>query len=296
MKNVSRAEKKEQAVFEYYRAVSDRLAAKIDAREAESETRLIFSSVMQADISRILGILWRESMPDNDIAGIEAILKRRETGEPLQYILGETEFFGRVFMVTPAVLIPRHDTECVIGAALHHVDASNGTEKLDVLDIGAGSGAICLTLALERPSRVEITAVDISAAALAVAKMNAEMLGARVKFLVSDVFGAFAGTGIKFDIIISNPPYIRENEYENLAREVKFEPVTALVARDSGLEFYKRIIDGAFIYLKPGGALIFEIGYDMAPDIAKYAFDKGIMNSSIYYDIEKRPRGLKLWA
>jgi len=289
-------EKKAPAVFEYFREVSDRLGAKLDVREADSETRLIFSSVMRADISRILGVLWRETMPANDIAEIEAVLKRRETGEPLQYILGEAEFFGRQFMVTPAVLIPRHDTECVVDAAICHAGAYAGAGKLSVLDIGAGSGAIGVTIALERPGMAEVTAVDISAAALAVAKMNAEILGAEVKFRVSDLFEAFEGTGVKFDLIISNPPYIRESEYEGLAREVKFEPVTALIASDSGLEFYKRIIDGALVFLKPGGALIFEIGYDMAPDIVKYAFGKGFMNSFIYHDIEKRPRGLKLWA
>ncbi len=296
MRNALPAEKKAAAVFEYFREVSDRLAAKIDSREAESETRLIFTSVMRADISRILGVLWREAMPANDIAGIEAVLKRRETGEPIQYILGETEFFGRQFMVTPAVLIPRHDTECVVDAAICHAVAFGGAGKLSVLDIGTGSGAIGITIALERPEVVEVTAVDISEAALAVAKMNAEMLGARVKFMGSDLFTAFEGAGIKFDLIISNPPYIRESEYEGLAREVKFEPVTALIASDSGLEFYKRIIDGALNFLKPDGAIIFEIGFDMAPDIVKYAFGKGFMNSFIYHDMEKRPRGLKLWA
>jgi release factor glutamine methyltransferase len=235
-------------------------------------------------------------MPDNDISGIECILKRRDAGEPLQYILGEAEFFGRAFMVTPSVLIPRHDTECVVCAAVEHIDASGGAEKLSVLDIGTGSGAIGVTIAMERPERVDVTAVDVSEAALAVAKMNAEALGARVEFMVSDLLDAFRGGGTKFDIIISNPPYIRENEYDGLAREVKFEPVAALVAKDSGLEFYKRIIDAAQGFLRPGGVVIFETGHDMAPDIEKYAAGAGFTNSSVYRDIEKRSRGLKLWA
>ncbi|HNY11838.1 MAG TPA: HemK/PrmC family methyltransferase, partial [Candidatus Wallbacteria bacterium] len=155
---------------------------------------------------------------------------------------------------------------------------------------------IGVTIDLERPGRVDVTAVDISDAAILVAGMNAEKLGSGVRFENSDLFSRFEGGGMRFDVIISNPPYIRENEYDGLAREVKFEPVIALVASDSGLEFYKRIIDGAGGFLRPGGALIFEIGYDMAPEIKNYAAGKGFNNSLIRHDIEKRPRGLKLWA
>jgi release factor glutamine methyltransferase len=187
-----------------------------------------------------------------DLAG-EAMLQRREAHEPLAYLVGHREFFGRDFRVTPAVLIPRQDTEVLVETALK---SSGGT----VLDIGAGSGAIAVTLKLERP-QWEVTAVDISPAALEVAEGNAKDLGANVRFLLSDGFEALLGES--FDLIVTNPPYIGRSE--PLAKEVGgHEPELALYGGETGLEFYERLAREASAYLNDGGQMMMEVGYQQA--------------------------------
>lgn len=187
-----------------------------------------------------------------DLAG-EAMLQRREGHEPLAYLVGHREFFGRDYRVTPAVLIPRQDTEVLVETALK---TTGGT----VLDIGAGSGAIAVTLKLERPEW-EVTAVDISPLALEVAEENAKNLQANVRFLLSDGFEALLGEA--FDLIVTNPPYIGRSE--PLAPEVAgHEPELALYGGETGLEFYERLAREASAYLNDGGQLMMEVGYQQA--------------------------------
>ncbi|MGV3614887.1 MAG: peptide chain release factor N(5)-glutamine methyltransferase [Fimbriimonas sp.] len=187
-----------------------------------------------------------------DLAG-EAILQRREGHEPLAYIVGRREFFGRDFRVTPAVLIPRQDTEILVETAL-------AAEAKTVLDVGTGSGAIAVTIKAERP-HWNVTAVDVSPAALEVAKENAERLGADVRFLLSDAFEAVLGES--FDLIVTNPPYIGRDE--PLAEEVgRHEPELALYGGETGLEFYERLAREAAGYLEDGGRLMMEVGYRQA--------------------------------
>lgn len=187
-----------------------------------------------------------------DLAG-EAMLQRRERHEPLAYLVGHREFFGRDFRVTPAVLIPRQDTEILIETALRYPGES-------VLDIGTGSGAIAITLKLERPEW-HVTAVDISPEALEIALDNAIQLGALVHFHLSDGFEAVLGES--FDLIVTNPPYI--GRAEPLDREVHaYEPDLALYGGETGLEFYERLAREAPDSLNDGGHLIMEVGYQQA--------------------------------
>lgn len=177
-------------------------------------------------------------------------LHQRIQGAPTQYITGTQEFFGRDFRVTPDVLIPRPETEHLIEAALRHPAET-------ILDIGTGSGAIAVTLALETNARV--FASDTSAPAIGVARQNALRLGARVDFLISDLGASFRGH--TFDMVVSNPPYIAETERPRLQREVRdHEPALALFAGEDGLAVYSRLIPEAARLLKPGGRFILELG------------------------------------
>ena len=180
-------------------------------------------------------------------------LHERLEGKPTQYVTGRQEFYGREFRVTPAVLIPRPETEHVVEVALRVAPAAHR-----LLDIGTGSGALAVTLALE--TGAETWATDISHAAATVAATNAQKLGALVGFVVCDVTGAIAADSI--DLIVSNPPYVPLPQREGLQREVRdWEPPLALFAGETGLDIYARIVADAPRVLKPGGWLVMELGF-----------------------------------
>jgi release factor glutamine methyltransferase len=180
-------------------------------------------------------------------------LHERLQGKPTQHITGVQEFYGREFRVTPDVLIPRPETEHVIEAGLK-LDARN------VVDIGAGSGAIAVTLALETGARV--VATDISVPALKVAAANGRTLGARVQWLACDLGSALAGGS--FDLVVSNPPYVAARDKGTLQREVRdYEPEVALYGGDDGLDVYRRLVPEAERLLSPEGWLVMEIGHDL---------------------------------
>lgn len=186
-------------------------------------------------------------------AAYDALLRRREAREPLQYILGEAPFMGLTFFVRPGVLIPRYDTEVLCEAALERLRPG-----MSVLDIGTGSGALAVSLARLCPG-CDVTAVDVSEDALAVAGENARRLGAPVHFVQSDCFEALAQQ--RYDMIVSNPPYISDEEMAQLMPEVRREPELALRGGGDGLAFYRRIADQASAHLREGGWLLFEIGW-----------------------------------
>ena len=188
-------------------------------------------------------------------------IARRAAGVPLQHLTGEQEFFGRTFLVTSETLIPRPETELLVEAALERMPAGMA---LDVAEIGAGSGCVAITLALERP-RAQILATDISAAALAVARENARRLGAAVQFAEGDLLAGLAGA---FDLVVSNPPYLSDAELTEAPTEVReHEPAGALAAGPTGLEVYARLIPEAWRRLRPGGWLLLELGYASAPGV-----------------------------
>src|SRR5665213_1331238 len=177
-------------------------------------------------------------------------LHQRIKGEPTQYITGRQEFYGRDFRVTRDVLIPRPETEHLVEAAL-----SRGGNS--ILDIGTGSGAIAITVALE--TKASVTASDVSAAALRVARQNAKALGARVDFVACDLGAAFAEGS--FDLVLSNPPYIAGRDHSALQPEVRdHEPALALFGGEDGLAIYRRLVPQATRLLRPGGWLMMELG------------------------------------
>ena len=193
-------------------------------------------------------------------AAYEAMLARREAREPMQYILGEAGFMGLTFRVAPGVLCPRPDTEILCEEALRRIRPG-----MRVLDIGTGSGALAVSIARLAPES-RVTAVDVSDTALAIARDNARSNGADVRFVRSDCFGALAGE--RFDMIISNPPYIDRQEMEMLMPEVRQEPALALFGGEDGLDFYRRISREAGTYLSEGGVLLFEIGWRQKDAVA----------------------------
>jgi len=207
-------------------------------------------------------------LSDAELASYRSMVTRRAKREPLQYILGSQEFMGLDFQVTPAVLIPRHDTEVLVTEAVNR-----GQSARSILDIGAGSGCVAVAIAKALPA-AEVCAVDISAEALAVARANAERHEASVQFFQGSLLEPFAGR--RFDMIVSNPPYIPKAELETLQPEVRaFEPQNALDGGVDGLDFYRTIVAGAPDHLNPGGWLLFEVGAGQAPDVLGLLKDAG---------------------
>jgi release factor glutamine methyltransferase len=212
-------------------------------------------------------------------------LHQRLEGMPTQYITGEQEFFGRDFRVTPAVLIPRPETEHLIETVLKHSVST-------ILDIGTGSGAIAVTLALETEARV--TATDISSAALKIAQGNSRRLAALVDFVECDLGSALGDH--TFDIVVSNPPYVAEKDRGTLAREVsEHEPALALFAGPDGFDVYARLIPEAARLLKPGGRLILELGFQSL-EAVRGMLGGGWDNIEVVADLAQVPRVLSAAA
>ncbi len=210
-------------------------------------------------VSCVTGIKRSELSDDKKVVSaknvekINALAKEREKGRPLWYVLGTCDFYGYEFKVDERALIPRPETEELVEVAIGLTKAGDET-----LDLCTGSGAIAITLKLK--SGANVTASDISAGALSLAKENADRLGADVKFVESDLFENIDG---KFNLIVTNPPYIKTGDIERLQREVKdYEPISALDGGEDGLDFYRRIAVGAKSRLVNGGAVLAEIGYD----------------------------------
>jgi release factor glutamine methyltransferase len=194
---------------------------------------------------------------DAEAARLAALVQRRLDGEPIAYIVGRREFFGLDFEVSDAVLIPRPDTELIVELALERLP-QNGR----MLDMGTGSGAIAVSVAHSRPDAL-VTALDVSDAALEVARRNAINNLAAVHFLRSDWFGAL-GDEDSFELIASNPPYIAAGDAHLAQGDLRFEPAGALTDHADGLSALRTIIEGSPRHLMPGGWLLLEHGYDQA--------------------------------
>jgi len=215
----------------------------------------------------------------------EEWLRRRAAHEPIQYILGEQEFFGLAFAVTPDVLIPRPETEHLVEALLERMPHDR---PLRIVDVGTGSGAIAVSLAHVLP-HAEVMALDISEAALGVARGNAETheVAARVRFLKSDLLSAVAGE--RFDAVVSNPPYVAEADRESLESQVRdYEPPVALFGGLSGFDVYERLIPQAHEALKPGGWLLMEMGMGQRKVLSRLL--SGWDNVSFVDDLQRIPR------
>ena len=228
-------------------------AAGIDA--ARLEARLLLEWVGACSYTDLLRS--PERLLDAVAQGVfDTLIERRAGGEPLAYLMGEAEFRGRVFQVSPAVLIPRADTEVLVDRALLHLA---GLKAPRVLDLGTGSGIVAVSLALECPA-AQLAAVDFSPAALDVARNNASRLGATVEFIESDWFGALRGR--LFDLMVANPPYVAAGDPHLACDGLPFEPQMALTDGADGLACIRQIVAGAPSHLRTGGWLIFEHGYD----------------------------------
>jgi release factor glutamine methyltransferase len=206
-----------------------------------------------------------DEISDGDAALFRAFIASRNIGQPIQHILGETEFYGLPFLVSSDVLIPRPETEHLVEKIVEIVPRFPNPR---IVDVGTGSGAIAIAVAHEWPGAV-ITAIDVSAPALKLARRNAERNGVaeRIRFLPGDLLAPVADE--RFDMVVSNPPYVPMGDRDSLSIEVReHEPALALFAGADGLDVYRRLIPAAFAVLEPDGFLLMEIGYGQSAPVA----------------------------
>lgn len=225
-----------------------------------------------------------EDMADADgVARFDALVRRRASGEPIAYITGRRDFWSLSLEVTPATLIPRPETELLVELAIERLPHGGR-----VVDLGTGSGAIALAIAKERPD-AEVTAVDASEAALAVASRNAVALGLeRVTFRNGDWLAPLAGQ--RFDLIVSNPPYIESDDPHLAQGDLRFEPTTALASGADGLDDIRRIVSAAGAHLEPGGWLLLEHGWQQGEAVRAVLVAMGFANVFTATDLEDRDR------
>jgi len=246
-------------------------------------------------MQHLLGISHAQFLadPDRRLSGAEiesfmTLVLRRERGEPVAYLVGEKDFYSRAFTVTPAVLIPRPDTELIVTLALKHLKTLAWPR---VLDLGTGSGAIAVTLACECPEAA-VLAVDVSPAALAVARTNAERLGGKVGFLESDWFSALGSDGQRerFDLVVANPPYVAARDPHLLQDGLPFEPDLALTDGADGLSCIRRIVADAPAHLVAGGRLLIEHGYDQSEAVRTLLAAAAFVDVATWQDLSGNDR------
>ena len=221
-----------------------------------------------------------DALEANQQATFEILVQRRINGEPIAYILGSREFYGLQLKTTSATLIPRPDTESLVEVALAKIPQKS---SLDVLDLGTGTGAVALAIAKNRPQS-KVSAVDASSSALSVALDNAHFLKLEnVRLLESNWFSNLQNE--KFDVIVSNPPYIAQDDDHLKQGDLRFEPISALASGKDGLDDIRKIIQDAPHYLKPNGWLMLEHGYDQAEAVAALLSERGFSQINHAKDI-----------
>jgi release factor glutamine methyltransferase len=241
--------------------VRDLLAAasqRIGGGDARLDAELLLAHALGVSRARLYA--WPEHAPDPaERDAFERLVAARARGEPLAYLTGRREFWSLDLAVTPDVLIPRHDTELLVELALERIPRQRA---LRIADLGTGSGAVALAIARERPLAC-VTATDASAAALDVARRNAERLGiGNVAFAAGDWYAAVGDA--RFDLIVSNPPYIAADDAHLGEGDLRFEPASALASGPDGLDAIRSIVGGASAHLTNGGALLLEHGFDQS--------------------------------
>ena len=247
-----------------------------DGRMALLDARILLAHALQ--LSRVQLITQSErTLTAEETRRVSTLFQRRISGEPIAYIVGEREFFGLMLHTTPDVLIPRPETELLVELALDRLRASGS-----VLDMGTGSGAIAIALAHARPD-ASVTALDVSEAALAIARRNASRHHANIRFLQSDWYDAL--TSERFDIIVANPPYIVADDPHLSQGDLRFEPVDALTDHADGLSALRTIIAGASAHLASGGFLLMEHGYDQAPAVRDLLTQHGLQQVQSWHDL-----------
>lgn len=261
------------------RRLGDALA--LPPREARLEARILACNALAVETVWLLAHD-TDPLTEDQSTAFDVLLDRRLAGEPVAYILGEREFYGRPFRVTPATLIPRPETEHLVEAALKH-----GPAAASVLDIGTGSGCIAVTLKLERPDW-QVTAVDLSLEALAIARSNADRLGANIEFLHSDLFAAL--DGCIFDLVVSNPPYVAEADPHMAQGDVRHEPRSALTSGADGLDAIRDIVKRAPAHLADGGWLLLEHGWDQGEAVGRLLVEAGFEAVFLEHDLAGQAR------
>lgn len=259
-----------------------RLAQGPHAERARLDAETLLMHLLEANRA------WLIANGDDEIGEQSAsryaeLVERRYRGEPIQYITGETEFYGLPFRVNPNVLIPRPETEHLVEQAI--ALAREFTEPR-IVEVGAGSGAIAVALAVHLVG-ARITTIDVSAEALAVARENAarNAVSEQVRFLQGDLLEPVAGE--EFDLVVSNPPYVPEADRESLSVEVReYEPGQALFAGEDGLDVYRRLIPAAYAALAPGGYVLLEIGYGQAEGIRALLAGRGFEGIHFLPDLQ----------
>lgn len=253
--------------------------AGIEKNEANAEVKLLLEHFCNF---KTIDILFGKKLDTSKLNLVkEKVLERIRTGNPVQYIIGFADFMGEKFIVNKNVLIPRDETEILVTKA---IEIALKTNSKKILDIGTGSG--CIACSIAKAIDGLILGIDVSKEALDVANKNAErlILNKRVSFKESDLFSNLEGE--KFDIIVSNPPYIPPQEKANIQKEVLKEPDLALYTKDNkGLEFYKKITQNAPKYLNKNGYILFEIGINQSEDVKNLLLKNGFKNIQIEKDL-----------
>ncbi len=225
-----------------------------------------------------------DSLNHEQVTHFQTLLHRRLNGEPIAYITAHREFYGRQFHVTPDVLIPRPETELLVELALAQIPYDH---TIEVLELGTGSGCIAISLALERP-RARITAIEHSSAALTIAQVNASTLQAELELLKSDWFTALQHR--TFDLIVSNPPYVATADPHLCRGDVRFEPPAALMSGREGTDDLQHIIAMAPRFLKPGGSVLLEHGFDQRMAVQNFMQHAGYSDINQWQDLSNRDR------
>ena len=256
----------------------------------EYDIKAILTDTFGLDLNKFILDMDNEFEPDKDLeAKYLSRIEKRKEHIPLQYIINKQNFYGLDFYVDESVLIPRYDTENIVDRI---VKDCKENKCLSVLDLCTGSG--CIAVCLKKNGFEKVYAADISDKALAVAKHNAKLNNADIIFLQSDLYENFPKE-IRFDIIVSNPPYISTDEIARLEKQVRdFEPKLALDGGRDGLDFYKKIINLSKNFLNNKGRLYLEIGYDQSKDVVDLAKKEGYDNIVIIKDLSGRDRGISM--
>lgn len=245
-------------------------ASGLPALDARFEVQLLMAQALQVNRAWLIAHS-DEAPPDTAYAQYRSMLDRRLQGEPVAYIFGEKEFYGITLNVTPDVLIPRPETELLVELALQQIPTDT---PCHVLDLGTGSGAIAISLATLRP-QAQVVAVDASVAALNVAQANAQRMGLNNLHFIHSDWWQHVPLIPPFDVIVSNPPYIAADDVHLQQGDLRFEPITALAAGDTGLADLSRIIGQASRYLTATGVILLEHGYDQGEAVRRLLIDAG---------------------
>jgi release factor glutamine methyltransferase len=256
----------------------------LDTNEAKFEAQLLLQNVLNVNRAWLLAHE-SDTLQDKIKTDYEALLARRLIGEPIAYIFGYREFFGLNLIVTPDTLIPRPDTETLVETALDKIPLET---PFTVLDLGTGTGAVALAIAQNRPE-AQVTAIDASSGALDIAKRNSNQLDlTQVDFRLSNWFSALEGE--RFNLIVSNPPYIEQHDIHLTQGDLRFEPMSALASGTDGLDDIRQIVDNCLLHLHPQGWLMLEHGYNQAHLVTDLMAQSGLIDITTIKDLGAKDR------